>query len=497
MNILLITTDQQRADALGCVNPAVPTPHLDRLAAAGIRFDRAYTVNPVCTPSRCSLLTGHFPSRHGCWHVGTGLPEDYAPNVASRLAAAGYFTGLLGKAHFQPCYRAPESFESEPNIHRLEFFRDWRGPYYGFDLARLVIGHTAEGHACGMHYGLWLKDQGVDLGRYFGTLPYAAYGPWDLPAELHGSRWVADETMAAIDQARTRRQPFFLWASFQDPHNPYVAPEPWASMVDPGRLPLPRLDPAEGEGKPWFYRSLQEGRGYAGDPGIGEAAWGDCRLQPEISPAEARRVHAAYYGMMGLVDHHVGRILGHLAATGLDRDTLVVFTSDHGDYLGHHNLWGKGLPTYEDIQRLPFVVRHPAVRTPGRVSAALQSLVDVPATLLEVAGLPPEPSAQGVSQAAAWLDADVAARAHVRLEFRPSAGPLFQETFVTDRWKLVLYRDRPELGELYDLGADPHQARNLWLAKDFREVRDALSARFAAERVPADAEACRPRTAMA
>ena len=229
MNILLITSDQQRPDAMGCVNPSIRTPHLDRLASEGIVFDRAYTVNPVCTPSRCSMLTGQYPSRHGCFHVGTNLPDDYGPTVAHQLADAGYFTALLGKAHFQAC-KDPASFESAPHVHDLDFFRNWSGPYFGFEHAKLVIGHTSEPHAGGMNYGAWLADQGIDLKRYFDIHDYDHFGSWSLPEERHGSKWVADESILAMDRAIDAKQPFFVWASFQDPHNPYVTPEPWASM---------------------------------------------------------------------------------------------------------------------------------------------------------------------------------------------------------------------------------------------------------------------------
>ncbi len=161
MNILLITSDQQRWDCLGRQNPEIRTPNLDRLADRGILFDRAYTVNPVCTPTRCSILTSEYPSRHGCFHVGTSLPENYGPTVADRFSDAGYATSLIGKAHFQAC-KDPASLESAPKVHDLDHFDDWFGPYFGFDHAELVIGHTSEPHASGMHYGAWLRNKGVD-----------------------------------------------------------------------------------------------------------------------------------------------------------------------------------------------------------------------------------------------------------------------------------------------------------------------------------------------
>ena len=201
-NILFITSDQQRWDTIGAMNPDIKTPNLDRLAEKGIVFTRAYTVNPVCTPTRCSMLTGQYPSRHGCFHVGTSPPEDCLPTLADSLNKAGYFTGLLGKGHFQACYKDVNSFESEPNIHRLDFFENWSGPYYGFQHAQLNIGHTSEAHACGMNYGAWLREQGVDTGDYPGIHDYQHFGNWELPEELHCAKWTADVTMEAVDKAR-------------------------------------------------------------------------------------------------------------------------------------------------------------------------------------------------------------------------------------------------------------------------------------------------------
>lgn len=492
MNILLITTDQQRWDTLGQHNPRIHTPHLNRLAARGILFEKAYTVNPVCTPSRCTILTGQYPSRHGCFHVGTKLPEDYQPTIAGQLGAAGYFTGLLGKAHFQPCHDRA-SFEAAPHIHNLDFFRDWSGPYYGFEHAKLVIGHTSEPHGCGMNYGAWLADQGVDLKKYFGIHPYTQFGNWELPAEFHGSRWVADETISAMDLAQSQHKPFFLWASFQDPHNPYVAPEPWASQYARPNMPSPVPEATDFRHKPPFYASLPKGDFYGKDSDLQDRGWGDCRIQPELRPEQILQVRAAYYGMVSLMDHHVGRLLDALAQRNLLDETLIVFTTDHGDYLGDHGLWGKGLPTYESMQRIPFIVAHPDCQTPGQQSAALQSLVDLEATFLAAAGLTAPTASQGVVQTPAWLNASARVRDHAFLEFRPAQGNFKQHTWITDRYKLVRYRHR-EYGELYDMEADPLQAHNLFADPACRRIRDDLLERFP---MSENDECVRERTAVA
>jgi len=492
MNVLLLTSDQQRWDSIGRLNPAIKTPHLDRLAARGITFDRAYTVNPVCTPSRCSMLTGEMPSRHGCWHVGTSLPEDYPHTVAQEFTDAGYATALLGKAHFQAC-KDPTSPESAPAVHDLDHFDQWHGPYFGFERAELVIGHTSEPHAAGMHYGAWLRAQGVDLSRYFDIHDYDHFGAWDLPPEQHGSTWVTDRSLAAIDQAKADKKSFFVWASFQDPHNPYVTPEPWASLHDPADMPrpIPADDPV---GKPDFYATLARGDYYGDDPELQEKAWGDAKVRPELSGDDIARLRAIYYGMVSLMDQQIGRLLDRLEADGTIDDTLIIFSSDHGDYLGDHGLWGKGLPTYESMQRVPFIVAHPQCTQRGEVSHALQSWVDVPGTCLQAAGRAVPARYQGVSQLPAWIDPNVAVRDHCRLEFRPADGPYKQRTFIEDRYKLVLY-DTRDYGELYDLTADPHQTHNLFADPQHQPLKAELVARYREPQGKPDV--LRPRRAVA
>lgn len=489
-NFLIVTTDQQRWDAAGYCNPAIRTPNLDALAARGIIFERGYTTNPVCTPARCSILTGHYPSRHGCYMVGNNLPEDY-PTIPAIFAGHGYFTGLLGKAHFKACLD-PDGFESEPFIHNVEFFRDWDGPYYGFEWARLVIGHSTERHACGMHYEVWLRDRGVDPSKHFGLYGYHDYGSWDLPEEFHQSKWVADETIKAVDMALDEDRPFLLWASFPDPHNPCYVPRPWSGMYDPADMPPYGLTEGEMDDKPPFYRAMIEDRGYGDDPEIEQNDAGALSFMDE---RRTRERTALYYGMISLMDHHLGRIARHLEAKGLMDSTVIVFTSDHGEYTGNHGIWGKGLPAYEDAQRVPFVVCHPACQAPGSRSAALQSLVDIGPTMLSMAGLPVPAGIQGVDQGRAWADPDARVRYWATVEFRPCDGPFKQVTFIEERHKLVVYHDRP-YGELYDLQDDPDQYRNLWDSPDHAALKLELLQRLISAEMEKDG-VLSPRTAIA
>lgn len=214
-----------------------------------------------------------------------------------------------------------------------------------------------------------------------------------------------------------------------------------------------------------------------------------------MTPEAIRKLYAAYFGMVSLMDHHIGRILDALNERGLAENTLVVFTSDHGDYLGNHGMWGKGLPAYEDMQRVPFIVRHPQCKTAGLHSKALQSLVDMEASFLSIAGLIPRPGSQGVDQTKAWMDANQKARDWVMLEFHPAESSYCQHTFVEDRYKLVLYGNR-DYGELYDLHDDPHQLHNLYNEPNYRELLDAIIKRYISAEMDRNST-LRVRTAIA
>lgn len=472
-NLLLITSDQQRWDCVGWANPDVRTPQLDRLAERGIIFDRGYTCSPVCTPARCSILTSQYPSRHGTYTIGCSLPTDY-PTVPQDLAAAGYFTAICGKGHFSSCC-TEGMFESPPNIFDTAFFRGWSGPFYGFEHAQLVIDHGDRREAASMHYGAWLEEQGIAINDYFGLHAYKDFGVWNLPEDLHYSKWTADRSIDAINRAADQQKPFFVWSSFQDPHNPCFVPEPWASLHDDVDIPEPLLQPSEFASKPPFYQSTWDTNFLDGEPLLtGPKDWA-CRDNTRFPIEEYRRQVRMYRGMTSLMDHHIGRIVDHLEAIGQLNNTLIVFTSDHGEYLGNHGFWWKWLFAYEDAHRVPFLVVDPGCHTPGERSNALQSLVDIPRTFLSRVGITPRPGLQGIDQTAVWQDVQAdAPRESVIIEFRPTEGPFMQKSFVTDEWKLVTYSP-VEYGELYHLPSDPDQLHNLWDSPEHSAQRNALA----------------------
>jgi arylsulfatase A-like enzyme len=464
-NVLLITSDQQHWRLLGCQNPQVRTPHLDRLAKEGTLFERAYCPNPTCTPSRASMITGLMPSQHGAYSLGTRLPES-VPTFGEVFQRHGYDAALIGKAHFQGLKSTPEfpSIEAYPLLQDLEHWRRFHGPYYGFNHVELARNHTDEAHV-GQHYALWLEEKGAtDWRRHFapptGTTP-SQRGRWSIPEELHYGTWIAERTEARLERCAERREPFLLWASFFDPHPSYLVPEPWDTLFDPASLDVPDVSPGEHDRNPPHFRKTQEA-----SPDFGAWQELDGNLihgfhSHRRGREDRAREQAIYFGMMALLDRQIGRILAKLEALGLADDTLVIFTSDHGHLHGQHGLVAKGAFHYEDLLRVPFIVRWPGRTRPGTRCDALQSLVDLAPTLLAACGLPVPRTMSGVDQSAVWSGAAASARDHVLVENRHQPTTLHLHTYVDARYKLTAYRNHT-YGELFDLREDPGEVRNLW-----------------------------------
>ncbi len=477
-NILLITTDQHHFECLGATNPVLQTPNLDRLAAAGTRFDRAYCPNPLCSPSRSSIITGQYPSSHGCWTIGTKLDEEL-PTVSGLLSRAGYASSLIGKAHFQPLASTPDqtSLEAPPRLRDLDFWRDFHGPYYGFDLIELARNHADEAWV-GQHYALWMESRGLTGWRDFYRSDNGEPGrrhSWDLPPEHHYTTFVAERSVAAIERAAADRQPFLTWASFQDPHPPYLVPEPWASMYYPADVPIGRLVPGELDAMPPWFAATQQQR-----PDFG--AWQETPFTNHgfhshlIAEAELRRNVATYYGMISFIDAGVGTILAALDRLGLTESTIIVFTTDHGHFLGAHGLIAKGAFHYEDLIRIPMIVRAAGVPA-GRRTDALQSLVDYAPTFLTAAGLEVPPRMQGVDQWPVWTGATDSVRDHALVENRHQPTRVHLRTYVEDRFKITVHRDQP-YGELFDLADDPGEHRNRFDDPAYATIRAELTERF-------------------
>jgi DNA protecting protein DprA len=461
-NLLLLLTSRQRADALGCYgNSVAQTPNLDRLAEDGALFERAYVASPQSAPERASLLTGASLCGHGVWTDGVRLDET-VPTLASHLAALGYRTACVGKMHLSP-YAAPADSRSKESQAYWEtgLMDNWNGPYYGFNQARLVMGHGDAALAYG-HYGRWLKSSYPSSRR---TLlqenaipsPSGLENSYILECDpdLHPTKWIAAQTVAFME--RSRDNPFFIVCSFPDPHPPYAPLAEFARRYESADFPEPIPPPEDAEGSQrWPPHILEawQGAGPAEGSIVGVRAAG-------ITERQLREIRAHTCAMVAQIDEAIGWALGELSRLGLAEDTLVVFTSDHGDLLGDHGFIGAGPLHYEGVIRAPFLWSMPGTIPSGRRLAGVVSHLDFVPTACALIGVPCPSQSQGVALDP-YMEGKVAAspRLAALVEY-PSRHRrrLNLKTVVTAREKATYYPGQ-SYGEYYNLEEDPDERRN-------------------------------------
>lgn len=511
-NILIITTDQQRWDALSLWgSPGYRTPNIDRIGADGVVFDRAYSPSPVCTPARISMITGQYSTRHGSWTIGmVPVPALEGPTIGSLLGAAGYHTAIIGKTHFvarsiEDQHVAGVPLDSE--CPGSNFWSAFDGPYCGFEFVRHHRHHNTSG-VPNAHYRAWLERKGLNLDDVHAAgRPYKGFaGPWTgMKPEWTQNAWITEETTEYLDRIAGDGRPWCVMANYQDPHYPMVCPEPYYSDVDMSDVDLGGVSEGEFDDKPPFYKRFIEGQGWSDPDGrqfAEEFNVPDTRLYDFFSAPEAIR---AYIGMCNMVDDYVGGLLTYLEQSGRLDNTLVIYTADHGDMLGRHGMWYKGLPAYDDQQRIPALAMWRAGAARGGVSrretssysgsangatarrappaAAANhtrshfSLVDILPTALDAAGLDPVPYVQGVSQLPVITGRAESVRDWALVDHVASTR-IRQQTFVHDEWKLVCY-NHADYGELYNLAVDPDQMENLWNDPSAGDRKSAMLLRLA------------------
>jgi arylsulfatase len=435
-NILWICTDQQRYDTIGALGyKHVDTPHIDKLVAAGVAFTHAYCQSPICTPSRGSFLTGMYPS---AVHVmGNGLDTFPAkPELVSKhLADAGYDCGLIGKLHLASAYQ-----RIEPRID--DGFIYWQYSHAPRD-------DWPEGHS----YADWVREKGSVLAELIKD-------PQGVPAELHQTTWCAEKTIEFIEQER--EEPWMACVNIYDPHPPFNPPQSYRDLFDPQQMPGPLFrdsDIAQQEKLAAIDFQSQVRRPHELD--IVD------QLHPEKGrAADGRVLQAAYCAMIKLIDDQVGRIMQALEDSGQRENTVVIFTSDHGETLGDHGLIEKGCRFYEGLVRVPLVFSWPGHFQQGVTSDALVELLDKTPTIMQLAGLEVPERMQGRSLLPILTGAANAQehRDFVRCEYYDALDEpdgSFATMYRDARYKLVVYHGH-NLGELYDLEEDPEEFENMW-----------------------------------
>ena len=470
-NFLIISADQHRGDCLGIEGRRVRTPNLDRLAERGTRFTAAICPAPVCQPARASILTGQLCRTHGVHDNGIDLDlETGEKGFAGTLTKAGYDTGFFGKAHFssydarEPTGR-PESILSSP-----DFGPDWTGPYMGFEHVELMLSgpssHPPLAPPKGLHYEHFFHQDGDGAARaglyQSGPKPHEAAQTWhsQLPTNWHYTPWTADRAIDWMTHGRDRDKPFCAWVSFVDPHHPFDCPEPWSKLHDPAEVDLPKHRTRDLDRRPWWHRAAVENRPKGSDAEVAVRSTYS-RIEPQ-SDDQLREIIANTYGQIAFIDEQVGRILNALAQSGALDNTIVIYTSDHGDWLGDHGLILKGPMPYEGLLRVPMIMSGPHVPK-GKVVAEPVSTLDITSTLCDYAGVTPGLPQHGTSLRPLVEREETRDYAMMEWELLPNrVGVALSLRTVRTRSAKLTMDLRSGAGELYDLVTDPDEMENLF-----------------------------------
>ena len=465
-NILVMMADQLKFDALGCYgNNEVHTPNIDRIALNGSTFDSHYIQSPMCVPSRCAFITGRYPKNNGARDNGIALPDSEI-TLAETLRENGYLTAAIGKMHFTTQFVPKENEED-----------DWPSDKYGFEVV-----HTTCDCKTG-EYLEWLKRESqkdfeeVQLqGKRKAAEDRASAadkdtsGPpqlykSDVNPKYHQSTWIGNQAIEFIERATSEeeKRPFFAFVSWVDPHHPFDPPEPYASMYDPDKLSPAMYTEGELDDKPRHFMQHRCGRGFSNEKY-------DYR---KLTDRNWRELKAAYYGMISLIDNNVGRVMDCLKEKGILNDTVVIFTSDHGELMGDHGLLFKGPFHYDSIIKAPFVMSWPGVVPCGSRFAHVTQHIDIMPTILEYAGCRPPLGCQGMSMVPILRGDQGGGREFAMCEFKCYDWGLNLRTIVNRDYKFTYYAGKP-FGELYDRNADPEEKVNLWNKPEYADVKARL-----------------------
>lgn len=410
-NILWITTDQQNARSLGVAgNQDIQTPVLDGAARNGVRFTRAYCSNPICQPSRISLITGQRPHRHGAYGNSFQTPDDLLP-LTHVVRNQGYQTALIGKGHL-----GWKFINKEFDYHRL----DDPGDVPDFEPLRCD------------YLRFMIKHKVANKGFYSG----------DVPLELSNEVWVGNEAVEFL-KSRDSSKPFFCWISFQRPHTP---PEPYSSMYDPDSLKLPPNFHAVMEGR---LKSIQK-----------------VKSRLLMDEPKLRKTLSQYYGLVSLIDNQIGRILEELKNQGISENTAIFFTADHGDFAGEFSMMYKEIGIYEPVHRVPMIISFPKFFPKGKVCDEIVEGIDIFPTTCRLTGVNIPDNIDGenlyplLEQKGKWT------------KNRAICEHEAWNAIRTKRYRLLMHEE--EGCELYDHENDPWETKNVFDNPAYAKVQDTL-----------------------
>lgn len=431
-NVLLITVDQMRGDCLGIAgHHVVETPHLDMLAHKGVRFTRAYSATPSCVPARAALLTGLTQRTHGRVGYQDCVPWRYDHMLAGEFAAAGYHTQCIGKMHVYPT-------RSLCGFHNVELHDGY------LHCVRSHANSLEESSDTCDDYLPWLRerlgahadliDMGLDCNSWVAR-------PWMYPEHLHPTNWTVERSIDFL-RRRDPTKPFFMMTSFVRPHSPLDPPKAYYDMYIDQEFPEPPVgDWADDQDAQRHGRLV------------------DC-YDGKLDKRALHRMRAAYYGLITHIDHQIGRLLQALYEYGVDKNTIILFTSDHGDLLGDHNLYRKNAP-YEGSMNVPLLLYDPADLLglkKGSENGELIELRDVMPTLLEAAGVEIPGCVEGHSVLPLAKGEPCEWRSYIHGEHNRQEKSF--QVIVTKRYKYVWY-SWTGVEQFFDLEQDVKEQHNL------------------------------------
>ena len=437
--ILLITSDQQRIDTLGVYGSKTATsPHLDRLASEGTVFERAYCNNPVCIPSRSCIATGRYAHQHGVEYMEDavdntpGLPP-WEKTFMERLQEKGIRTGAFGKMHLYPL------------------------PPKGFDEMKLTGGQGARWEVSdgsplgpgplGREYAEWLEKKrpgAYELiykqRRSEEYKKYKSAVTSVLKFEEYIDTWTAGNTIEYFRRHKDSKVPVFAWCGFCNPHTPFDAPKPYDTMYDPGKIDLPETFKLDLSDRPSFYSERQK-----------IASGG-------ITPELLKRMKAYYLGLCTMIDDLSGRIFESLKDIGIWDETLVIFTTDHGELLGDYGLFNKN-SFFEPVIKVPLLVKPAGKKPKCRKASGLCELIDIAPTMLDYAGIK-KPAGMPAESLRPAIEGGTAGKELILSEYMEGDRKRRGKCIRTESYKYIFWLPGNE-EELYDLEKDPEERKNL------------------------------------
>ncbi len=427
-NILWYCTDQQRFDTIGALgNPHVQTPTLDSLIRDGVAFTNAYCQSPICTPSRASFMTGLYPSRARNTRNGNDTFPEEIPLISKLIADSGYRCGMIGKFHLVSAGKRPE-----PRLD--DGFTYWQHSHAPRD-------DWPEGtHA----YADWVREKGGDLDAMRESEDH-------VDPELHQTTWASDCAIDFISQDHSGK-PWLLNINVYDPHPPFIPPKEYEKRFKAEDMPGPHFKESD----------------LAHQKSLESVDFQQKARRPE--ECDAKSAQAKYYAMIALIDDQFARILKTLDETGQRENTVIIFTSDHGETLGDHGLMFKGCRFYEGLVKVPLIFSFPSAFQSNLQCDGLVELLDLSATLLDIARLdiPEYHQGRSLTPILEGKESGDHIRESARCEYFDALDPhftggtgSFATMYRTERYKLVVYHDQ-DLGELYDLQEDPWEFNDLW-----------------------------------